>query len=257
MNRLTRGFTLVEMLVVVAIIVLIIAMLLPSMAMAREMTRRTVCLNNQHQLHEASILYSQDNAGYLPNRSANHNWDAGGWAQFGSGDFDNRNVWIGYLGGFTIDGGSEMLLCPSVKASPYPVCNGTQALGTWINQGWPVIAWGLRWYNSSYAYFAQYKVAPVLGKRITRTNAPGGLTLLNDMVRRDGWNQHTGNHSAGGGAIPHASPLMPSGANATALDGRGRWVAFTGFDDISAANGMEKYVTGSPSAGQWWAKQGQ
>jgi len=254
MKRLKHAFTLIEMLLVVAIIALLISILLPSLGAAKEATRRTVCLSNQHQLHNASILYSNDHTGYLPYRSPNHNWDAGGWAQFNANDFDNRKVWVGYLNGFDIDRGAELMFCPSVRAAPYPVCDGTQPLGTWINQGWPVIAWGLRWYNSSYAYFGQYKAAPVLGPRLTRARAMPGLTLFNDMMRRDGWGQHTGNHAGNQGAIPHASSLMPTGANAVSLDGSGRWVVMTGFDDLSSANGMEKYITGSPSAGQWWAK---
>ncbi len=55
------GFTLIEVLVVVAIIALLIAMLLPSIAAARELSRRSICAHNLSQHGLANHFYLQDN----------------------------------------------------------------------------------------------------------------------------------------------------------------------------------------------------
>jgi len=59
--RRSRGFTLVELLVVVSIICLMMSVLLPSLTRAQKQGEQTHCLANQHQLHLAWILYSTNN----------------------------------------------------------------------------------------------------------------------------------------------------------------------------------------------------
>lgn len=65
---LRTGFTLIELLVVVAIIALLLAILLPSLARAREQARRSVCLSNLHQMGNAFGLYAADSNQFLPLR---------------------------------------------------------------------------------------------------------------------------------------------------------------------------------------------
>jgi prepilin-type N-terminal cleavage/methylation domain-containing protein/prepilin-type processing-associated H-X9-DG protein len=55
-----RGFTLMELLVVMAILVMLAGLLFPVLAQVREQARRTTCLSNLHQLGLAQLLYLQD-----------------------------------------------------------------------------------------------------------------------------------------------------------------------------------------------------
>ncbi|SPE62450.1 conserved hypothetical protein [Verrucomicrobia bacterium] len=60
------GFSLIELLVVMAIIALLAAMLLPSLRRASEAGRATACLSNLRQIGLALQLYAQDNKNRLP-----------------------------------------------------------------------------------------------------------------------------------------------------------------------------------------------
>jgi prepilin-type N-terminal cleavage/methylation domain-containing protein len=64
-GRRAGGFTLVEMLVVVAIIAALAAILMPSVARAREMARRVQCLSNLRQLGTAWVAFASDHDGQL------------------------------------------------------------------------------------------------------------------------------------------------------------------------------------------------
>lgn len=63
--RSRRGFTLVELLVVITIIAVLVGLLLPAIQGVREGARRTVCQNNQYNLAFAAIRHDQQN-GFVP-----------------------------------------------------------------------------------------------------------------------------------------------------------------------------------------------
>jgi prepilin-type N-terminal cleavage/methylation domain-containing protein/prepilin-type processing-associated H-X9-DG protein len=61
-----KGFTLVELLVVVGIIVILIAILLPALSKARAQAQNAQCQSNLHQVFSALLNYSLDNGGFTP-----------------------------------------------------------------------------------------------------------------------------------------------------------------------------------------------
>lgn len=66
MSGRKRGFTLVELLVVIGIIALLIGILMPVLGKARDSANRTACLSNMRQLGMAFVMYTGENKGAFP-----------------------------------------------------------------------------------------------------------------------------------------------------------------------------------------------
>ena len=106
-----RGFTLVELLVVIGVIAVMIGMLLPTLGRAREAANRAACLSNLRQIHQAFHLYSIASRDQVPigYRTASKQFNsmifsttAGGrWVLFG----------LLFEGGFLKE--RRVLYCPS------------------------------------------------------------------------------------------------------------------------------------------------
>jgi prepilin-type N-terminal cleavage/methylation domain-containing protein/prepilin-type processing-associated H-X9-DG protein len=137
----TKGFTLVELLVVIGIIALLISILLPSLNRARETANRVKCASNMRQIGQAILLYANDNKGAYPrtvgNLSGGVTWGTGATSSdpFVSGTAVSSNDVTSAL--FLLlragDITSEVFTCPSSNAQKWDYGGGTNTAQNWSN----------------------------------------------------------------------------------------------------------------------------
>lgn len=65
-TKASKGFTLVELLVVIGIIAVLISVLLPTLGRARKQAQTVACSSNLRQVGLAIRMYAESNGGYLP-----------------------------------------------------------------------------------------------------------------------------------------------------------------------------------------------
>ncbi len=68
-DRQPSGFTLIELLVVVAIIGILAALLLPALSQVKGQACSTQCLSQLRQIGLATVMYADENEGFLPRSS--------------------------------------------------------------------------------------------------------------------------------------------------------------------------------------------
>jgi prepilin-type N-terminal cleavage/methylation domain-containing protein len=232
----TLGFSLVEMLVVVAIIALLISILLPALGRARENTRRTVCASNQRQLVNGCIDYATANRTFLPGEGIRpREQQDPNYAN----DPAWRTMWNGWISGYTPEKCTEAFYCPSMAPK------------VTIATAWPApMPWGGE-YFWGYIYFGHYLnasngkaanwVASTPSAR--RTNADPRTPIFGDWVRGNlgQWGMIAHGKTGGlgpyalsyGGVVHMSAPpengaiesneVTPEGINNAMVDGSVQW----------------------------------
>src|SRR5688572_20024643 len=87
-GRMRRGFTLVELLVVMTIVSLLAALLIPAVMAARETGRTVQCRSNLRQIGLAVLGYAHHNNGAYPT----YRWYDPGLAH--ALDFNGEKIWV-------------------------------------------------------------------------------------------------------------------------------------------------------------------
>ncbi|MBV9852051.1 MAG: type II secretion system protein [Armatimonadetes bacterium] len=163
--RAACGFTLVELLVVIAVISVLAAVLLPVFVRARAKSQQVACLSNLRQVTLGILMYSQDNDDRCPLYS-----DGAGtyWPQFVA-------PYVQRQASADFNGASKVFVCP---AAPYDAAQvtafGSSALPSyglsdnWVDQVCPDDCW------------ASTGVPHALGEAV----APSGTVLLAETMAR-------------------------------------------------------------------------
>lgn len=89
MNRV-KDFTLIELLIVVAVIGILVTLLLPSLNKAREAAKLTVCVSNMNQLSYAYLAYSAENDSKMVSSTSDASNGMPAWIVHSSWNFDNN-----------------------------------------------------------------------------------------------------------------------------------------------------------------------
>jgi len=111
-----RSFTLVELLVVVAIVALLISILLPAMGQARKQGRATACLSNMRGMGMAVLMYCNDNRDFLVTVGLSHEED----------HYEPEEAWIRTLSAYYNN--KLLARCPSDRSPHWslPVDGGPE-----------------------------------------------------------------------------------------------------------------------------------
>jgi prepilin-type N-terminal cleavage/methylation domain-containing protein len=163
-----RGFTLMELLAVIATIGVLAAILLPALARAREAGRRMSCMNNLSQLGLAMHLYAQEHNGQLP------------W----SGGNGNARCLVGYAQDYVVEPWS--FVCPS-DGGRYDLDDGVMT---------SVRFDGPSSFRTSYDYLGAYTDAA-----ITLPRPEQGIPKVPVMWDIRGFYGGSDNHVPGGGNV--------------------------------------------------------
>ena len=118
------AFTLIELLLVIAIIAILAAMLLPALASAKQRAWTIACKSNLHQISLGFIMFADDNNGRFPQSGGSIPWNAA---------FPDAptNAWMQQIATYTQS--TNVYRCPSNKLLPSDIqsrfnyFNGTRA----------------------------------------------------------------------------------------------------------------------------------
>ena len=147
-NRL-KGFTLVELLVVISIIALLIALLLPALAQAKARAEAVACESNESQMGLAMQEYLQTWKGFYPGNEVGS----------GVGIASNFCVWVPRLMTMMGSGSAKLFYCPARPIDmeyqgylwptgtfpPQGYAKGTIELGFGYQKGQQVLFLGGQW----------------------------------------------------------------------------------------------------------------
>lgn len=129
-----RGFTIVELLVVISIIALLVSILLPALSKARSAAQAIQCASNLRQLAIGSNVYLEDNQEHLPNYYEGYT---------GAPHFDSTNTfgtWAWRLYRPYMNSAAAVFRCPAYTAVYARTSSGGNPTVDSTFQGWSAVS---------------------------------------------------------------------------------------------------------------------
>lgn len=247
MRHSTRGFSLVELLIVIGVIAVLVALLLPALNKARDAARRVKCLSNLRQLSQMVVLYAVEHQRILPRYGRTHglyqDWTIRN--RNGTGVLTPSPMWL-------IE---QSIGSSSSTSDPNQYQRTDRAL--WVMQC-PSLPEGARSLdqrrfdpNNIYFWKKGYSFYPFFGSGevpnpdgsadavmywVRLTSLPTSYALFTDCVVYPGPGAGSHGHTQ---QTNHYGPdrILPSGGNVARVDGSVEWLPFGWKKTWDGANG--------------------
>ena len=229
-----KYFTLVELLVVLAIIAILAAMLLPALGQTKSIALRSQCISNQRQITAALFAYGSDNRNQGPEWYALPS-SCKRWCAFETYFFSGKKAQYPV----------KVLACPAAKcnaknvtyragiaAGIYLYMDFTSAFGTGSDSS--VKGYGF-WKGSSFSGLTIRYAVPNIDFFGRKNNiadyrfSPSNYAMLNDMSNANNpLKQPTAYGGHGGQDLPHGV----TGVNTVFFDGHVQFVSFRNASNL-------------------------